>query len=108
MAYFEVHSRAVLSCLALSVFKSWAISGTSGSSGLGSVNREQMESKTLLMVTHDQTAIHQCTHCAICIDGNVQFDDDHTSAPAVLQVESLSIGATYPTSPWDEDPKEEA
>ena len=60
------------------------------------------------MVTHDQTAIHQCTHCAICIDGNVQFDDDHTSAPAVLQVESLSIGATYPTSPWDEDPKEEA
>ena len=66
------------------------------------------EGKTLLMVTHDQTAIHQCTHCAICIDGNVQFDDDHTSAPAVLQVESLSIGATYPTSPWDEDPKEGA
>ena len=66
------------------------------------------EGKTLLMVTHDQTAIHQCTHCAICIDGNVQFDDDHTSAPAVLQVESLSLGVTYPTSPWDEDPKEEA
>jgi len=66
------------------------------------------EGKTLLMVTHDQTAIHQCTHCAICIDGNVQFDDDHTSAPAVLQVESLSIGATYPASPWDEDAKEEA
>lgn len=66
------------------------------------------EGKTLLMVTHDQTAIHQCTHCAICIDGNVQFDDDHTSAPAVLQVESLSIGANYPTSPLDEDPKEGA
>jgi len=65
------------------------------------------EGKTLLMVTHDQTAIRQCTHCAICIDGNVQFDDDHTSAPAVLQVESLSIGATYPTSPWNEDAKEE-
>ena len=61
------------------------------------------EGKTLLMVTHDQTAIHQCSHCAICIDGNVQFDDDHTSAPAVLQVESLSIGATYPTSPWSEE-----
>ena len=66
------------------------------------------EGKTLLMVTHDQTAIHQCTHCAICIDGNVQFDDDRTSAPAVLQVESLSIGATYPTSPWNEDAKEGA
>jgi zinc transport system ATP-binding protein len=66
------------------------------------------EGKTLLMVTHDQTAIHQCTHCAICIDGNVQFDDDHTSAPAVLQVESLSIEATYPTSSWDKDAKEGA
>ena len=61
------------------------------------------EGKTLLMVTHDQTAIHQCTHCAICIDGNVQFDDDHKSAPAVLHVESLSIGASYPTSPWSEE-----
>ena len=61
------------------------------------------EGKTLLMVTHDQTAIHQCTHCAICIDGNVSFDEDHQSAPAVLQVESLSIGATYPTSPWSEE-----
>ena len=61
------------------------------------------EGKTLLMVTHDQTAIHQCTHCAICIDGNVRFDEDHQSAPAVLQVESLSIGNHYPTSPWSED-----
>ena len=61
------------------------------------------EGKTLLMVTHDQTAIHQCSHCAICIDGNVSFDEDHQSAPAVLQVESLSIGATYPTSPWSEE-----
>lgn len=60
------------------------------------------EGKTLLMVTHDQTAIHQCTHCAICIDGNVRFDEDHQSAPAVLQVESLSIGNHYPTSPWSE------
>lgn len=50
MAYFEVHSRAVLSCLALSVLRSWAISGTNGSSGLGSVKRLQMESKTLLIV----------------------------------------------------------
>ena len=66
------------------------------------------EGKTLLMVTHDQTAIHQCSHCAICIDGNVRFDDDHQSAPAVLQVESLSIGEMYPTSPWDEGAKEGA
>lgn len=51
MAYLEVHSRAVLSCRALSVLSNWAISGTNGSSGLGSVNKEQMESSTLLMVS---------------------------------------------------------
>ena len=51
MAYFDVHSRAVLSCLARSVFKSWAISGTRGSSGLGSVNKEQILSNTLLIVS---------------------------------------------------------
>ena len=50
IAYLEVHSLAVLSCLALSVFRSWAMSGTSGSSGLGSVRREQILSNTLLMV----------------------------------------------------------
>ena len=37
--------------------------------------------KTIVMVTHDQTAIHQCTQCAICIDGNVRFESDHVSAP---------------------------
>jgi len=50
MAYLEVHSRAVLSCRALSVFNNCAISGTSGSSGFGSVSKEQMDSKTLEIV----------------------------------------------------------
>ena len=50
MAYFEVHSRAVLSCLARSVLRSCAISGTNGSSGLGSVKREQMDNRTLEIV----------------------------------------------------------
>lgn len=46
MAYFCVQLRAVASYLALSVLYMWAISGTSGSSGLGSVKREHMDSST--------------------------------------------------------------
>lgn len=46
MAYFCVQLRAVASYLALSVLYMWAISGTSGSSGLGSVNSEQMDKRT--------------------------------------------------------------
>lgn len=48
MAYFCVQLRAVASYLALSVLYMWAISGTSGSSGLGSVNREHMDSSTCI------------------------------------------------------------
>ncbi len=50
MAYFWVQLLAVVSYLARSVLYMWAISGTKGSSGFGSVNREQMESSTLDMV----------------------------------------------------------
>ena len=50
MAYLDVHSRAVLSWRERSDFKSCAMSGTRGSSGLGSVRREQMLSSTLEMV----------------------------------------------------------
>lgn len=50
MAYFLVHSLAVASYLTLSVLKIWAISGTKGSSGLGSVSKELMERRTLEMV----------------------------------------------------------
>jgi hypothetical protein len=46
MAYFWVQLRAVDSYFDRSVLYMWAISGTRGSSGLGSVSREQMESKT--------------------------------------------------------------
>ena len=47
MAYFFVQSLACWLYFGLSVLNSLAISGTSGSSGLGSHNNEQMESKTL-------------------------------------------------------------
>lgn len=46
MAYFWVQLRAVASYLVLSVLYMWAISGTSGSSGFGSVSNEQIESST--------------------------------------------------------------
>lgn len=46
IAYFCVQLRAVDSYFGRSVLYMWAISGTRGSSGLGSVSREQMESKT--------------------------------------------------------------
>lgn len=51
MAYLDVHSLAVESWRALSVLRSWAMSGTRGSSGLGSVRREQMERRTFDMVS---------------------------------------------------------
>jgi hypothetical protein len=46
MAYFWVQERAVDSYLALSVLYMWAISGTSGSSGFGSVSSEQIDRRT--------------------------------------------------------------
>lgn len=44
------------------------------------------EEKTLLMVTHDHTAIRRCTHCAVCIDGNVRLDEEikNDSNPLML------------------------
>ena len=48
MAYFCVQLRAVDSYLVLSVLHMWAISGTSGSSGFGSVSKEHIESKTCI------------------------------------------------------------
>lgn len=51
MAYFWVHDRAVASYLALSVLYIWAISGTRGSSGLGSVSREQIDRRTCKILT---------------------------------------------------------
>jgi hypothetical protein len=46
IAYFWVQLLAVVSYLLLSVLYMWAISGTRGSSGFGSVNKEQIESNT--------------------------------------------------------------
>lgn len=48
MAYFCVQLRAVDSYLNLSVLHMWAISGTRGSSGFGSVSKEHIESKTCM------------------------------------------------------------
>lgn len=50
-AYFLVHSRAVSSYLARFVLYVWAISGTKGSSGLGSVNNEQIDNNTFEIVS---------------------------------------------------------
>ena len=46
MAYFLVHSREVSSYFGRFVLYMCAISGTRGSSGLGSVNKEQIDSST--------------------------------------------------------------
>lgn len=46
IAYFCVQFLAVPSYFALSVLYMWAISGTNGSSGFGSVNKEQIDSST--------------------------------------------------------------
>jgi len=51
MAYLVVHSRAVVSCSSLFDLNFSAISGTSGSSGFGSVSREQIDSSTFEMVS---------------------------------------------------------
>lgn len=51
IAYFLVHSRANSEYFSLSVLKILAISGTRGSSGLGSQRSEQIESNTFDMVS---------------------------------------------------------
>lgn len=51
IAYFLVHSRANSVYLSLSVLNILAISGTSGSSGFGSHNKEQMDNSTFDMVS---------------------------------------------------------
>lgn len=47
MAYLRVHSRAVDSYWARFVLYTCAISGTRGSSGLGSVSMEQIDKRTV-------------------------------------------------------------
>lgn len=49
IAYFWVQLRPMDSYLFLSVLYMWAISGTRGSSGLGSVSSEHIDSKTCIM-----------------------------------------------------------
>ena len=51
MAYFCVHSRAIRLNPSRSFLNFFAISGTSGSSGFGSVNSEQMDNSTFEMVS---------------------------------------------------------
>lgn len=48
------------------------------------------EGKTLLMVTHDHTAIRRCTHCAVCIDGNVRFADGIKTQPNPILLSGLN------------------
>ncbi len=63
-AYFRVHSRAVSSYFLRSVSKRRAISGTSGSSGFGSVSSEQTDSSTIQ---------HTTTHTHIYIEPLAQW-----------------------------------
>merc|ERR1719321_429757 len=51
IAYLFVHSFADWSCFGRSVLKSCAISGTNGSFGLGSVSSDEIERRTLEMVS---------------------------------------------------------
>lgn len=51
VAYLAVQSRAVASKACLFVLYWLAISGTRGSSGLGSVKRDEIDNKTLEMVS---------------------------------------------------------
>merc|ERR1719370_1364573 len=51
MAYFLVHSLANSWYFSLSVLYNMAISGTNGSSGLGSHNKEQTDKSTFEMVS---------------------------------------------------------
>ena len=51
MAYLRVHSRAVASYCALSDLYWLAMSGTRGSSGLASVNKELIERRTFETVS---------------------------------------------------------
>jgi len=51
IAYFRVHSLANSVYFSLSVLNILAISGTNGSSGLGSHNREQIDSSTFEIVS---------------------------------------------------------
>ncbi len=53
--HFRVHSRAVASYRCRSVLYKCAISGTSGSSGFGSVNIEQIERRTVNSNTMSQS-----------------------------------------------------
>lgn len=61
MAYFWVQERAMESYLEVSVLYIWAISGTRGSSGFGSVSNEHIESSTYIhhsAPTHDHVHVH--------------------------------------------------
>jgi len=60
MAYFRVHSRAVDSYRDRSVLYTCAISGTSGSSGLGSVSIEQMLRSTKLCISSAPSRVASC------------------------------------------------
>ena len=64
------------------------------------------EGKTIIMVTHDQGAIHHCTQCAICIDGNVRYDESHASHSVPIQAEVLATEQEYPSSNLADAPKE--
>lgn len=79
MAYFCVQLRADDSYLVLSVLHIWAISGTRGSSGFGSVSNEHMESNTCKIQRNTRS---ESKSFSVCLDFLQCVQDFHV----VLQV----------------------
>ena len=66
MAYFLVHSLASSLYRGLSVLKIRAMSGTRGSSGLGSHNRLHIERRTVCMAKEEVWGRFVCVHVCVC------------------------------------------
>lgn len=84
MAYFCVHSRAVRSYSSLFVLYMCAISGTRGSSGLGSVSMEQMESRTIPLLVAEFYSC-PCSDMRQIRAGRLTFGDGQGRGPLVSQ-----------------------
>ena len=63
-----VHSFAFSLYLSISSLYKWAMSGSSGSSGLGSVNKEQIDSRILVTVRAGDHAVFKISrHIPPCL-----------------------------------------
>lgn len=95
IAYFWVQLLAVDSYFALSVLYMWAISGTNGSSGFGSVNNEHIESKTYKF-TKDRIKIRvdSLLYIAVAIGKSVLFHLRYGECRTPLFFQNVEANAT--------------